>query len=487
MASSDDGVLSNHTRRVRPLGFWSVVAIIFFGVAGGPFGIEDSVRFGGPRLAFLCLLILPFLWSLPEALVTAELGTMFPEDTGYAAWVTAAFGPFWGFQEGFLSWISGVIDNSLYPLILARYLRWFIPALDQTIPLKIFLILISVLLTYLNYRGLKVVGRVSVLLTIFILSPFVVLAGLGWNQVNFSNWLISKPAGEEADYFAFANVMFWNLNYWDSVSTLGGEIGNATQVLPKALLTAVVLVCAGYLFPLALGVGIMGTTNWPEGFYGQLGDRIGGVWLKGWVILSAVASQVGLFTAELSSDAYLLLGLAEKGMIPKCIGYKSKRGTPTIGLLLSCSGVMIMIISFDFVSTVEMLNSAYGLAVILEFSALIYLRYSAPDFPRPFKIPLSPNGLILMLLPGTFLVVAILFAPFYFREWDIIIFTVIVTVSGVVLYHGLEFCRKHHLIKFNKMEMTVLSIDHNGENSRLASEIEVTLGSSSNNVCSPKM
>ena len=44
--------------------------------------------------------MLPFVWSIPEALVCAELATMFPEDCGYVIWVTAAFGPYMGFLEG---------------------------------------------------------------------------------------------------------------------------------------------------------------------------------------------------------------------------------------------------------------------------------------------------------------------------------------------------------------------------------------------------
>lgn len=43
-------------------------------------------------------MVLPMIWSVPEALLTAELATTFPENSGYVAWVTAAFGPFWGFQ-----------------------------------------------------------------------------------------------------------------------------------------------------------------------------------------------------------------------------------------------------------------------------------------------------------------------------------------------------------------------------------------------------
>lgn len=79
-------------------------------------------------------LVLPMLWSVPEALITAELATAFPENSGYVAWVTAAFGPFWGFQEGFWSWLSGVTDNSIYPVMFADNLRIFIPALNDGWP-----------------------------------------------------------------------------------------------------------------------------------------------------------------------------------------------------------------------------------------------------------------------------------------------------------------------------------------------------------------
>lgn len=82
---------------------------------------------GGPALALLGFLLLPLVWSVPEALVTAELATAFPEDSGYVAWVTAAFGPFWGFQEGWWSWLSGVTDNSVYPVLLLSYVDAVLP------------------------------------------------------------------------------------------------------------------------------------------------------------------------------------------------------------------------------------------------------------------------------------------------------------------------------------------------------------------------
>lgn len=73
---------------------------------------QDAVSSGGPLLAVLGFCILPLLWSVPEALITAELATAFPENSGYVAWVTAAFGPFWGFQVSPLT--TREISGALY-------------------------------------------------------------------------------------------------------------------------------------------------------------------------------------------------------------------------------------------------------------------------------------------------------------------------------------------------------------------------------------
>ncbi|KAK8942697.1 putative polyamine transporter [Platanthera zijinensis] len=75
-----------------------LIALIFFDVSGGPFGVEDSVCAGGGHLlSLLGFLLFPLLWSLPEALITAQLATLFPSNGDYVVWISSAFGPFWGF------------------------------------------------------------------------------------------------------------------------------------------------------------------------------------------------------------------------------------------------------------------------------------------------------------------------------------------------------------------------------------------------------
>jgi len=95
--------------------------LIFYKVSGGTFGVEDSVQAAGPLLALLGFFIFLFIWSIPEALITAEMGTMFPENGGYVVWVSSALGPYWGFQQGWMKWLSGVIDDAPYPSLFLDY------------------------------------------------------------------------------------------------------------------------------------------------------------------------------------------------------------------------------------------------------------------------------------------------------------------------------------------------------------------------------
>jgi hypothetical protein len=118
-------------RPPRTLGFTSLVGITFFCVAGGAYGLEDAVGAAGPAWALLAILVVPWLWSLPMALMTAELTAAMPEDGGFVVWVERAFGRFWAFQEGWWSWLCSFADNALYPVMFAEYLRFWFPGMTS--------------------------------------------------------------------------------------------------------------------------------------------------------------------------------------------------------------------------------------------------------------------------------------------------------------------------------------------------------------------
>ena len=55
------------------------------------FPITGRGPLGGPLLGLLGFLLMPAVWSVPEALVAAELATAFPSNGGYVTWVTVTW------------------------------------------------------------------------------------------------------------------------------------------------------------------------------------------------------------------------------------------------------------------------------------------------------------------------------------------------------------------------------------------------------------
>ncbi|XP_043696736.1 probable polyamine transporter At1g31830 isoform X2 [Telopea speciosissima] len=421
-----------------------LVFLIFYEVSGGPFGVEDSVQAAGPLLALLGFLVFPFIWSVPEALITAEMGTMFPENGGYVVWVSSALGPYWGFQQGWMKWLSGVIDNALYPVLFLDYLKSAFPALGGGLPRIVAVLLLTVALTYMNYRGLTIVGWVAVLLGVFSILPFVVMGLVAIPKLEPSRWLVVNL--HKVDWGLYLNTLFWNLNYWDSISTLAGEVDNPKKTLPKALFYALILVVLGYFFPLLIGTGAVPLNRdlWTDGYFSDIAKILGGVWLRWWIQGASALSNMGMFVAEMSSDSFQLLGMAERGMLPGFFSKRSRYGTPLIGILFSASGVVLLSwLSFQEIVAAE--NFLYCFGMILEFIAFVKLRMNYPAASRPFKIPVGTVGAILMCIPPTALICVVL----ALASLKVMAVSFAAVLIGLVMQPGLKYIEKKKLVKFS--------------------------------------
>ncbi|XP_006647741.2 polyamine transporter PUT1 isoform X1 [Oryza brachyantha] len=430
---------STRTVSMNPLIF-----LIFYEVSGGPFGIEDSVGAAGPLLAIIGFLVLPVVWSIPEALITAELGSMFPENGGYVVWVASALGPYWGFQQGWMKWLSGVIDNALYPVLFLDYLKSGVPALGGGAPRAFAVLGLTAVLTLLNYRGLTVVGWVAICLGVFSLLPFLVMGLIALPKLRPARWLVVDL--HNVDWNLYLNTLFWNLNYWDSISTLAGEVKNPGKTLPKALFYAVIFVVVGYLYPLLAGTGAvpLGREQWTDGYFADIAKLLGGAWLMWWVQSAAAVSNMGMFVAEMSSDSYQLLGMAERGMLPAFFAARSRYGTPLAGILFSASGVLLLsTMSFQEIVAAE--NFLYCFGMLLEFAAFVMHRVRRPDAPRPYRVPLGTAGCVAMLVPPTALIAVVL----ALSTLKVALVSLGAVAVGLVLQPALRFVEKKRWLRFS--------------------------------------
>ena len=69
----------DHTTKLSAV---ALAVMVFYKVSGGPFGCEPTVKAAGPLFALLGFTLVPLFVSIPEALVTAELGSAYPEPSG---------------------------------------------------------------------------------------------------------------------------------------------------------------------------------------------------------------------------------------------------------------------------------------------------------------------------------------------------------------------------------------------------------------------
>src|SRR5690348_2802569 len=151
-----------------------LAAATYFMVSGGPYGIEEILDAGYVR-ALVLLLAIPFLWSLPTALMIGELASALPEEGGFYVWVRRALGPFWGFQEAWLSLTASIFDMAIYPTLFVLYLGRLAPAWTAGWHGAAWEVGLIAICCIWNLLGAPAVGDGSLGLFVLLLSPFAVL------------------------------------------------------------------------------------------------------------------------------------------------------------------------------------------------------------------------------------------------------------------------------------------------------------------------
>jgi len=367
--------------RILPL-----IAATFFMVSGGPYAIEDILGGAGFARAIIILLLLPFVWSLPTALMIGELASAIPAEGGFYVWVRRALGPFWGYQEGWLSLSASVFDMAIYPAFFVSYLGKFSPALTDGWHGYAWKLAVVALCCVWNLRGAPAVGNGSMWMSALLLAPFVVLVGFGlWHG------LVHHPAvqwrGPASDTALATAILvgMWNYMGWDNASTVAQEVENPQQTYPRAMVISTIAVAVIYVLPLvAIAVAGLSVDSFSTGDWITAGTKIGGPVLGTAVAAGGVITGVGMFNALVMSYTRLPMAMAEDGMLPRVLARRNTRGVPWVSVLLcGLAWALALSLTFERLITIDLI--LYGSSLMLEFVALVVLRIREPQLARPFK------------------------------------------------------------------------------------------------------
>ena len=370
-----------------------LMAATFFMVSGGPYGIEDILDAGYLK-GLIILVALPFLWSLPTALMIGELASALPEEGGFYVWVRRALGPFWGYQEAWLSLAASIFDMAIYPTLFVLYLGRLFPSWTAGWHGAVWELGLIALCCIWNLLGAPAVGDGSVGLSVLLLSPFVILVGAAaWHGAHLHSGLASHlsrghfgDAGPENGALSTAIlVAMWNYMGWDNASTVAREVENPRRNYPRAMLASALLVAVIYVLPLAamawagVPAGSFSTGSWAD-----VARTMVGPWLAVAIVLGGTLTSIGMFNALTMSYARLPMVLAEDGMLPEILARRNRRGVPWFAVL-ACAAAWALALRFSFERLISLDIILYGTSLILEFVALVVLRRREPGLDRPFR------------------------------------------------------------------------------------------------------
>jgi len=385
-----------YLKKIRPI---QLIAIVFFTVSGGPYGLEPLLTYAGEHAALLILLITPMLWDVPAIFTVLELNAMMPVTGGYYKWVKYALGTKWGFYEGWWTWLYTFVDLAIYPVLFVQYASFFFPDL-QAYKIPICLLIIWSL-AGLNILGIVPVGKVSLVLSAAVLTPFLILFGLAFYHYG-GHLHIAAPSLQQVSFPSLGMALYtvmWNCLGWDNTTTYAEEVEKPIRSYLISVFSAFAIVIVVYFLVIwiaqlsGINAAVLADKGFPE-----LATLIGGHWLGALIALGGMASTLGIYAAVLLSVSRVPQVMSEDSLLPARLNkLHSRFQTPYVSIII-CSIVVSFMVLWTFADLLIIDVTVYGAGLSLEYIALIKLRIKEPEAHRPFKIPLNISGLCIMLL-----------------------------------------------------------------------------------------
>jgi APA family basic amino acid/polyamine antiporter len=459
-STSDGGVAANtvaaggEPRLRRDLGVWAATAIVVGTVIGsGIFLVPTTMiqRVGSPSTVFL-VWIFGGLLSLFGALTYAEMAAALPEAGGEYVYLSAAYGPFWGFVYGWTQmWVAKSASIATLATGFFYYLANFWPQLNEVAaavpgrlgpnggPLEIrygqlFGMALILGLAWLNFYGVRIGGGVQVAVTIVKVALILGIVVIGLSSGRGGHYSEAIPAtGGLTGFFAALVAALWAYDGWNNVSMVASEIRNPARNLPLALIGGMVLIILVYLLANAAYFYVLRPAE-VAGSERVAADVMRHVLGPPGAAAVSVAAMISIFAAlngSILSGARVPYAMARDGLFFRPVAYVHPQfRTPGVSILVLSGWSTLVLLSGRYEQLFTLVIFASWILYGMTTAAVFVLRRKRPDLPRPYKVlgyPLVPIlfvGVAAVLLASTFvqspresiigLVLIVAGIPFYF-------------------------------------------------------------------------
>ena len=379
--------------------------------------------YGAQSFTWLIVMIIFFL--VPYGLLTAELGTAFPEEGGPYVWVKLAFGRMAAAVVSVMYWVDNPIwlAGTLAITAMATFSTFFVNlSLTWEYIFGLLFVWAGIASVIMALKFGKWVASIGAIVRVALMAFFTltVLIYAGEHGVHGFGGGAFKPTW--IVFLAAAPILIFNLEGFELPSAASEELVNPKKDVPFAVLRSGIATVLFYGLPILAILLVLPPSQLSNvsGFvdavqtvfivYGGHLTSSGAVLTGAGKVLGDIVA-VGVIFGLLSSAVVWLIGsdrtqavAGYDGAAPRALGYFSKRlGTPiAVNLLSGVVSTIVLVLALTLTSgnaakyftvTLGLVISMVTITYVLIFPAVIKLRYKYPDVERPYRIPGGTAGL----------------------------------------------------------------------------------------------
>jgi amino acid transporter len=362
--------------------------------------------------------------ALCDGMVWAELGAAMPGTGGPLRYLSEAYGPkrlgrlmsfLFIWQTIFLaplSIASGAVGFSQYAKFLWSNTGLVAMSWRQE---KGIAMLVCLFVTFLLYRDIRTVGRLSLGMWALVLVTVGWITGAGLLNLDPHKLLDFPPGAFTPNrnfFFGLGGatlIAMYDYGGYNNVCFFAGEVRHPERVIPRSIIWSVIAVTLLYL---TMNVGIIGVVPWREAIHSTaiVSDFI----QRLYGLRAAQVATVLVLWTTLASLFAVLLGLSR---VPYAAAVEGRffrvfarlhptRAFPSFSVVfIGVCSALACLLNLDV-----LVNALIVIQVLVQFMAQVIavtlIRRNRPDIPRPFRMPLYPLTSIVAFLGWLYILIA---------------------------------------------------------------------------------
>jgi amino acid transporter len=372
---------------VRAVRRWDLLALVLNTIVGaGILGLPSRVY----ALAGSYSLLAYVVCAIPVVLIIlcfAEVGSRFRQTGGPYLYARTAFGPFVGFEVGWLLWLARAAGFAALCNLFVGYLSYFIPVAGSGGWRALVILVVVSLLTAINVAGVRATTRMNNVLTLGKLIPLVLFAGAGLFFVDPQGYdFLAHPS-----YSAFSQaalLLVFAYTGFEVAIIAAGETQNPQRDVPFALLAGIGLVVILYVLIQIVCIGTFPGLARSERPLADASVRFLGAAGAVIVSLGALLSLAGTMNATLFAIPRVLFAMAEQRQLPRSFLITHRRfHTPYVAILASAGVMLALTLSSTFISALTISTLIRLLVYMTTCAALPVLRRNHGAPRAAFSMP----------------------------------------------------------------------------------------------------